>query len=52
MLSSATTGTWSEGLSQLRVSLVDMAGHEPVGGLGDSSKWSMRMPLFFWKAPA
>ena len=44
--SSATTGTWSEGLSQPRTSLWISTPSSRSAAWGESSRWSMRMPWF------
>jgi hypothetical protein len=46
------TGTWSDGFSQPRTWRSTPASMSRSAACGDSSRWSMRMPLFFWNAPA
>ena len=49
---SAQTGTWSEGFSQLRTRLSMPTTVKRSAAWGDSTRWSMRIPLFFCHAPA
>ena len=50
--SSIHTGTWSDGRSQARTCLSMPAVTSRSAACGESSRWSMRMPLFFCQAPA
>ena len=45
-------GTWSEGFSRERVSASMPQVSSRSAACGVRSTWSMRMPQFFWKAPA
>ncbi len=50
--SSTATGTWSDGFSQARTCLSIDVPASRFAASGDSSRWSMRMPLSFCQAPA
>ena len=50
--SSIRIGVWSEGLSRPRISLSIVDRCSRSAACGDSSRWSMRMPLFRCQAPA
>ena len=50
--SSIATGTWSDGFSQARTCLSIDAETRRLAASGESSRWSMRMPLSFCQAPA
>lgn len=50
--SSIITGTWSDGLFQLRVRLSICAPRNRSAASGDRSWWSILMPLFRCHAPA
>ena len=49
---SIATGTWSDGFSQPRTCFSIEAEEKRSAACGDSSTWSMRMPLFLCQAPA
>ncbi|RBP09762.1 hypothetical protein DFR50_121108 [Roseiarcus fermentans] len=50
--SSIRIGVWSDALSLARTLLSISTETSRSAACGDSSRWSMRMPLFFCQAPA
>ncbi len=50
--SSIRIGVWSDALSRPRIALSISTETSRSAACGDSSRWSMRMPLFFCQAPA